>query len=121
MIFTLSGSIRSKKNSKQFYKIRGRRIIVPSEAYKKWEGCARHELFIFKYQNKIECTFLPVHITAIFYYSGPRPDLQGAMESLADCIQGVIIDNDKQIESWDGSRMVHDKDNPRTVVEITEY
>lgn len=58
---------------------------------------------------------------ATFYYKGPRPDLHGAMESLADCLQGIIINDDRQIESWDGTRIIHDKTNPRTEFEIVEY
>jgi Holliday junction resolvase RusA-like endonuclease len=40
------------------------------------------------------------------------------MESCGDMLQGILYADDGQIESWDGSRMVHDKDNPRTEIRV---
>lgn len=118
MTFTISGSIRSKKNSKQIIFAKGRHIPISSKAYHQWEKGAHAELLR---QGLSEAFIGPVHIKATFYHKGSRPDLHGAMESLADCIQGFIIVDDRQIESWDGTRMVHDKDNPRTEFDIVEY
>jgi hypothetical protein len=36
-------------------------------------------------------------------------------------MEGVIYENDEQIESWDGSRRIHDKINPRTEIEVMEF
>ena len=140
---TLPGSIRSKKNSKQivplrssdnkptwfqfYFKVKGgfrkwmyaKLTIQPSAAYLAWERDARRELMLqlekdgnFPWQMTTE----PVHVCATFYYKGNRPDLSGAAESIGDCLQGFLWKNDRQIESWDGSRLVHDKENPRTEV-----
>jgi Holliday junction resolvase RusA-like endonuclease len=134
---TLSGSIRSKKNSHtpvpipsknktRFMALFGKQwksaqvLIVPGKAYKKWEQYARDQLIAILPPGRKLLT-VPLHIKAIFYYKGPRPDLQGAMESLADCLEGYIYEDDKQIESWDGSRIVHDKSNPRIEIEILKY
>ncbi len=123
MTFVISGSIRSKKNSKQIIKAKGRHIPIPSDAYALWEKQAHQELAItLREMNLLLIPFSgSVKIKATFYYKGSRPDLSGAEESLGDCLEGFIINNDRQIESWDGSRMVHDKDNPRTEFEITSY
>ena len=120
MTFTIPGSIRSKKNSKQIIKAKGRHIPISSKAYHQWEQDAWKEL-----RPQIPSLNFPlshqIHIKATFYYKGPRPDLHGAMESLADCLQHIIINDDRQVESWDGTRMVHDKDNPRTEFEVRQY
>jgi Holliday junction resolvase RusA-like endonuclease len=47
------------------------------------------------------------------------PDLSGVMESIGDCLEGIVFMNDQQIVSWDGSRLYRDKENPRTVVRIS--
>jgi hypothetical protein len=50
----------------------------------------------------------------MFYYRGPEFDLSGAMESIADAMEGLAWENDRLIVSWDGSRKERDKLNPRT-------
>jgi Holliday junction resolvase RusA-like endonuclease len=134
---TLSGSIRSKKNSHTPVPLPSKKetrfkalfkngwkyaqvLIIPGKAYKKWEKAARTQLMALLPPGRKLLT-VPLHIKAIFYYKGPRPDLQGAMESLADCLESYIYEDDKQIESWDGSRMVWDKVNPRIEIEIAPF
>lgn len=120
--FNIPGSVVSKKNSKRPGWIGGknvprRLILLPSKAYKKWEKQARLSLI-----GKVS----PVHnsplwVKAIFYYKGNRPDLSGACESIGDCLQGFIWDSDAQIESWDGSRLIHELKNPRTELTVREF
>lgn len=50
----------------------------------------------------------PVEITATFYAAkgGREPDLDGALVGLGDLLErSGIIDNDRYIKSWDGSRV----------------
>jgi Holliday junction resolvase RusA-like endonuclease len=63
----------------------------------------------------------PVEVRVTAYYKGQRPDLSGVCESVGDCLEGIAWENDRQIESWDGSRLYHDKKDPRTIVEVMEY
>ena len=63
----------------------------------------------------------PIIIETHFFYKGQRPDLSGACESIGDCLQGIVYADDRQIESWDGSRCIHDLQNPRTEVIIGKY
>ena len=112
---TLPNSIRSKKNSKRIF-ARGRiKTVLPSKAYCGWEKQARASLFYvdpYPYPN-------PMQVNAQIYYSGQQPDLSGCLESIGDCLEGIIWENDKQIISWDGSRLHHDLKNPRTELLIT--
>lgn len=118
---TLPGTIRSKKNSKQVM-IGGRRVprrpmIIPSDAYAKWEKAARQHLMVRHPGIIADGPILsPVHVEAHFFFVGPQPDLQGCMESVADCLQGIVWKNDNQIFSWDGSRLHHTIVNPHTIV-----
>ena len=122
---TLPGSIRSKKNSKIPTIVGGvnkprRAIILPSQAYQKWEKIAAPAAKI-QYPHS-EPIISPVCVRAIAYIRGIEPDLSGMTESVGDCLEKAeIIKNDRQIKSWDGSRVYRDKDNPRTIVEITPF
>lgn len=120
---TLPGSIRSKKNSKIATIVGGvnkprRAMILPSKAYKKWEKLARHHAAV---QFPGEPITIPVSVRARIFYKGQRPDLSGCLESVGDCLEGIVWGDDGLIESWDGSRLYHDKKNPRTEIEITLY
>ena len=111
--FIIPGSIRSKKNSKRIVMAGRYPKLLPSKAYVKWEKAFRQELWLECMQRRVKITDQPVHVTATFYYKGREPDLSGCMESLADACEGILWVDDKQIVSWDGSRKIHDRANPR--------
>lgn len=117
IVLILPGSIKSKKNSKRVFPRKGKKgyFVLPSEAYVKWEETAREDL-IWRCNPTPTDKKVEVKVTA--YYKGQHPDLSGVLESVGDCLEGLAWVNDKQIVSWDGSRLVHDKVHPRTIVEI---
>lgn len=118
---TLPGIIRSKKNSKRVFKRGKYTKVLPSLAYEAWEKEARQAAMLqLRFRIGVPFT-VPVHVKMIAYYKGNRPDLSGAMESVGDCLEGILYCDDKQIISWDGSRLFHDKINPRTEVEVSIY
>lgn len=108
---TLPGSIRSKKNSKRIFSSGRFKRVLPSLAYCEWENRAREYVLIYQKLTLLAC---PVQVEAHIYYSGQQPDLSGCLESIGDCLEGYVWENDKQIVSWDGSRLHHDLKNPRT-------
>lgn len=108
----LPGSIRSKKNSKRIF-ARGKfKTVLPSKSYCEWEKQARDAVKLQDYQIMEG----PISVEAHIYYKGPQPDLSGCLESIGDCLENIIWDNDRQIISWDGSRLHHEINNPRTEV-----
>ena len=115
---TLPGSIRSKKNSKRVFKRGPVTQVLPSVAYLKWEDAARAAVMQQLFPDQCRKADGPLHVKVTAYYKGQQPDLSGVLESVGDCLEGFLWDNDRQIQSWDGSRLVHDVDNPRTVVEV---
>jgi Holliday junction resolvase RusA-like endonuclease len=131
----LPGSVRSKKNSKQPVPIpaKGKTrikalignqwryaqiVLQPSKAYRAWEKEAR---WAAKTQYKAPPVEHDVHVQIHAYYKGRMPDLSGAKESVGDCLEGILWKDDRQIRSWDGSRLYHDLKNPRTEVIVREY
>lgn len=117
---TLPGSIRSKKNSKRIFARGNFKTVLPSKAYEIWEKSVRDSMIgsplIQEYGTpRIKFPLIiPIAINAQIYFSGQQPDLSGCLESIGDCLEGYVWENDKQIVSWDGSRLHHDLKNPRT-------
>ena len=109
----------TKKNSQRIV-IRGNRpIILPSEKYKEYEDAALW--LIPKRRDPID---FPVNVKCIFYMPSNRlSDLTNHLESIDDVMvkAGLLKDdNYKILASHDGSRVMVDKNNPRTEVEITK-
>lgn len=98
-----------------------RPMILPSKAYKQWEKAARAAVLE---QVRDAGLSLPltadVWVKAVAYCKGRLPDLSGMLESVGDCLEGIIWADDMQIKSWDGSRVVRDKERQRVEVEIAE-
>lgn len=119
----LPGQIRIKKNSKRIYGSGKFKKVLPSRAYKNWEKQARNFITEQMILNNILYRFpieTQISVKATIYFKGPRMDLSGAMESIGDCLEGLIWKNDRQIESWDGSRLIRDLD-PRCEIYITDF
>ena len=122
MKFTILGDPRTKKNSQQIYTNRstGKPFITQSKAYKEYA-----ESFLWQVPPMakvgIDC---PVEVTCIYYRATKhRVDLTNLLAATHDLLveSGVLADdNCKIVASVDGSRVMHDKDNPRVEIEITE-
>lgn len=62
-----------------------------------------------------------VNVRALFFREKNIGDAVGFYQALADALQeGGIVANDRQIVSWDGSRLLKDTERPRIIVTITE-
>lgn len=117
---TLHGTPRSKKNSKQLRVYGRKRLLVPSDAYVRWERDVRRQFRQLTMGRQLP--LIPVWPCAVtscmVYYRGPEPDLHGCMESIADALEGYLWADDSQIIAWDGARKYHDKDNPRVELAV---
>lgn len=109
----------TKKNSQRIIMRGGRPMILPSEKYKEYESAALW--FIPKRGIPID---FPVNVKCVFYMPNNRLcDLTNHLESIDDVMvrAGLLKDdNYKILVSHDGSRVLVDKNNPRTEVEISK-
>lgn len=116
--FTVKLEPRSKKNCMRILHNRrtGKPFVAPSVTYEQYQMDARW----FIPELKID---YPVNIKCLFYMkTRKRVDLTNLLESIDDIMvkYGTIIDDDHKIlVSHDGSRVLYDKENPRTEVYIT--
>ena len=121
MNFTIKMVPVTKKNSQQILinKATGKPFVMPSKQYKEYEHLA--QWFIPRVEKPID---RPVNIKCLFYMpTKRRVDLTNLLEAVDDVMvkAGLLADDHSGIvASHDGSRVLYDKANPRTEVEITE-
>ena len=109
---------RTKKNSQQIIMVKGRPMIIPSKAYKQYEkDCG---VFL----THVEPFLSPCNVKCLYYMpTRRRVDLVNLIEATCDILvhYGILIDdNSNCVVGHDGSRVMYDKENPRTEIEITE-
>ena len=109
----------TKKNSQQILINRktGRPFISPSKQYKQYKKDCEPYL-----EGLVEEPIDQEMAVKCVYYTKTRRkvDLTNLMEATHDILQDAgVISDDALIKSVDGSRVYHDKDNPRTEIEIT--
>ena len=107
----------TKKNSMQIVGNGKRPMLIPSAQYRRYERDAGWFL-------KPLAISSPVNIRALYYMATRRKvDITNLESALLDVLvkHGVITDdNCRIVVSTDGSRVLYDKDNPRTEIYITE-
>ena len=96
-------------------------VVLPSKRSAAWEGMAAMTI---RSLNVRRVTFHDLAwVRAAFYLADMRiGDLHAYEQALADAMESSgLIDNDKQIASWDGSRRYLDRKNPRVEFEIVDF
>lgn len=119
--YTIKLAPITKKNSQQILtnKKTGRSFIAPSSRFKQYE---REAAWFLRPRppRPIEC---PLNIKCLFYMPTRRlVDLTNLLEAVDDVMvnEGIIKDdNSRIVVSHDGSRVLYDKNNPRTEITIT--
>ena len=118
---TIHGAPRTKKNSQQILinPKTHRPFVMPSKAYKEYEALCLSQL------RKIETPIsTPVNVQCVYYMpTHRRVDLCNLLEATSDILvrAGVLSDDNSDIvASHDGSRVLYDKNYPRTEITITE-
>lgn len=120
--FTIPTAPRSKKNNGRIVMRGNYPILLPSEQYLKFEKES------LPYFNHVKSTAgvinYPVNCECIFYMDARRKvDLANLLNAVDDAMvkSGLIIDDNRDIiAGHDGSRVLHDKANPRIEITISE-
>lgn len=127
----LNGKPITKKNHQQIVLAKnGRRFVIQSKQYLQYEkDCLwqlKEQLTILSLQQRIPKSVLfpiigSISLQALYYMpTKARPDLLNLEQATADILQKAkVIENDKNIVSFDGSRIIGiDKINPRVEIII---
>lgn len=114
----VSGAPRTKKTSNVLAVAGRRRVVLPSAAWRRW----RREATILVNGAPIGLRLeplltAPVNCRALFYRDADRGDAVGYYQGLADLLEErCILGNDRQLVSWDGSRLLIDRAHPRVEI-----
>ena len=94
-----------------------RPIMLPSEAYKKYEALCKE--YIPHVEKPID---YPITLKCSFFMGTKRKcDISNLLQAVCDIlVKYKLIEDDNYtiIKSFDGTRVFYDKENPRTIVEI---
>lgn len=124
--FTIPGAPRTKKNHGKVLWRGKRKLHVPSDAYMAWNAAA--QLWLARWRSGRRPDMAPlvlpvrsaVNCAALFYRHANMGDAVGFQQAIADALQEAgIVENDRLIVSWDGSRLLKDAANPRIEVTLT--
>src|SRR5574344_1359995 len=112
---------RTKKNHSQiiFNKKTGKRMVIPSKQYKEYEQAC-----LWQIRKPAKPVDVPVNVKCVYYMpTHRRVDLCNLIGATMDILvlAGVLADDNSYIAAaHDGSRVLYDKDEPRTEITITE-
>ena len=111
----IPGQPATKKNSQMARCVGGKPVVIQSKAYRAYEKMALQALLACP---RVEFSG-PVAVTVHYWLKdNRRPDLTNLLQATADILEkATIIGNDREIISWDGSRIMGVSPEPR--VEIT--
>lgn len=112
----------TKKNSQRIIRVNGRPVIIPSAKYTAYERQAVN--LIHEYTGGVKPKInTPCNVECKFYMpTHRRCDLNNLLEAATDTLvrAGILEDDNSLIvAAHDGSRVLYDKENPRTVINIT--
>ena len=108
----------TKKNHQTIVRAKGRLMVIPSKQYKQYEKDCE------PYMPTLDATIdYPIELACKFYMpTHRRVDAVNLLQAVCDILvkYGVIADdNSNIIASFDGTRVLYDKENPRTEITIT--
>ena len=94
-------------------------IMLPSEAYVKYEKACKQYMPIL--DTPIST---PINLKCTFYMETRRKaDITNLLQAVCDILVKYKVledDNYTIIQSFDGTRVYYDKENPRTIIDIEE-
>ena len=108
----------TKKNHSQIIMVKGRPMLIPSKQYKQYEKDCGFFL------ANVEPFLDSCNMKCLYYMpTRRRVDLVNLIEATCDILvhYGILIDdNSNYVVGHDGSRVLYDKENPRTEIYLTE-
>ena len=120
--FTIPVVPRSKKNNGQIVMGGKYPVLLPSKAYLAFEkDCLP---YLYHVKDTAGVINYPVNVECLFFTETKKKiDLPNLLNAIDDAMvkSGLIIDDNRDIiAAHDGSRVFHDKFNPRIEIKITE-
>lgn len=124
MKLIILGSPRTKKNSQRIMRSKsGKPFVAQSEQHDAWATAAILQLrskFMHVRPRHAGALTIDVNLAAKIYRDRPVGDLGNYLAAICDALERAgVVENDRQITGFDGSRLRVDKKNPRVEMELT--
>lgn len=107
----------TKKNHSQIVMIKGKPIVIPSKPYQEYERKCKE--YIPKLDKPIN---YPINLKCFYFMETRRKcDITNLLQATCDILVKYKVledDNYSIIESFDGTRVYYDKENPRVEINI---
>ena len=115
------GSPRTKKNHQRIIRVKGRPVIMQAKTSEGWETLAIIQLMAQRDRLGFPAgRGMPVSLRALVYRERNVGDLGNYLAAICDALERAgVVENDRLIQSFDGSRLLLDKARPRVELEIT--
>lgn len=118
---TMPGAPRTKKNHSRIVRAGSRPRLLPSDPYRAWAAQVVPVLRAAAARARFAPVDRPVNCRALIYRDALRGDAVGYYQAIADILEAAgIVENDRLIIAWDGSRMLKDASRPRVEIELSE-
>lgn len=114
---------RTKKNSQQIRRNRatGKQFVAPSNTFLVYQNQCFP--YLYRLRSNAESLQYPLNVKCLFYMpTHRRVDLVNLLEAIDDILvhyKMIVDDSAAYIGGHDGSRVLYDKENPRTEIYIT--
>jgi len=109
----------TKKNHGNIVMVKGHPIMLPSKPYQDYEKKCRE--YMPKLDKPIDC---PINLKVLYYMETKRKcDITNLLQATCDILVKYKVlsdDNYSIVESVDGTRVLYDKENPRSEIYIEE-
>ena len=111
---TFYGAPRTKKTHNQLRMSGGRLKVIPSAAWMRWrDECLKQVHPWMRLRDQA------YNVSADFYRERATGDAVGFYTGLADVLEEAgIVSNDRFLVSWEGSRLLVDREHPRTEITL---
>lgn len=117
MTFTIIGPPRTKKNSMRVVRAGNRARLLQSRAAMEWADSAIPQL---RSQCRPGMWRVPVNLHATVYRDRDVGDLGNYLAAICDALEKAgVVQNDRLIGGFDGSRLAIDRERPRVEIELT--
>ncbi len=136
MRLTILGPPRTKKNHQRIIRVKGRPVIMQAKTSEGWEKSAVAQLQI-QWNHRSPMVIRgdheeskkrpvprdgPLSLRALVYRDRKVGDLGNYLAAVCDALERAgVVENDRLIQSFDGSRLLVDKARPRVEIEITPF
>lgn len=122
MRFVIEGAPRTKKNHQRIIRVKGRPVIAQAHTADAWERTAVLQLQAqaHGFRANMRCSGVPLNLRALVYRDRAVGDLGNYLAAVCDALErGGVVDNDRWILGFDGSRLLVDRARPRVEIELT--